>query len=446
MLLLAAETFLYWGLSQSLVAQSERLLATKTDIVRFLLNDPAKINELRNEIEHEAGEGHAAKYYLRVVGADGQIAVETPGMSEILPIGIFPTVPAGTEVSSPMVIHRAPAQSDFTLMAARATPPGHRPRTLHIAQNISINRTILAGARRRLLIVFFAGVAFAAVAGMIVARLSLRPLGEIAQTAHGITANRLEQRLNTSTWPKELRVVAMAFDTMLDRLQDAFSRLTRFSADLAHELRTPINNVRGEAEVALARARTNEEYQHIIASNLEEFERLTRLIERLLFIARADNPQTAIERIRVSIRRELDAVSDFYDALAAERRVTVTCEGEAEISGDPILLRRVIGNLLANALNHTSAGGKITLAAAALADGTAEIRIADTGRGIAAEHLPKVFDRFYQAENTRGIPAKGAGLGLAIVRSIMLLHGGEASIESAVGKGTIVTLRFPPAT
>ena len=272
---------------------------------------------------------------------------------------------------------------------------------------------------------------------------ALRPLARITKVTQRISANRLNERVTAGRWPAELSALAGEFDAMLDRLEDAFTRLTQFSADLAHALRNPINNLRGEAEVALARARSPEEYQQILASSLEEYERLSRLIDGLLFIARAEDSRTAIERTRFESRRELDAVREFYEALAAEHDVAVTCEGEAGLTGDPALFRRAVSNLLANALKHTPAKGCVTLSACGLAGGAVEIKVRDTGDGIAAAHLPKAFDRFFQVDPSRDQTSRGVGLGLAIVQSIMRLHGGAASIESTVGRGTTVTLAFP---
>ncbi|MBA3850551.1 MAG: hypothetical protein C0502_11250 [Opitutus sp.] len=211
---------------------------------------------------------------------------------------------------------------------------------------------------------------------------------------------------------------------------------------MAHALRNPINNLRGEAEVALSRARSTEEYQQALTSSLEEYDRLARMIDALLFIARADEATTAVERRRFAARAEMEAVREFYEALAAEKQVRVLCEGEATLEADSMLVRRAVSNLLANALNHTPAGGTITLAAGATATAV-EIVVSDTGGGIPSEHVPRVFERFYQVDKTRDEPAKGAGLGLAIVQSIMRQHGGIAELTSVVGKGTRVILRFP---
>jgi two-component system heavy metal sensor histidine kinase CusS len=230
---------------------------------------------------------------------------------------------------------------------------------------------------------------------------------------------------------------------MLDRLRDSFTRLTDSTGDMAHALRNPINNLRGEAEVALARERSPGEYQQILASSLEEYSRLSRMIDAMLFIARTDNPAATIEHFRFAARPEMEAVVDFYEALAAERQVTVACEGDAAVHGDPMLIRRAVSNLLGNALKHTPGGGRIILSASSRPEGSAAITVSDTGKGIPADDLARVFDRFFQVSKSRDHTSEGAGLGLAIVQSIMHLHGGRAQIESELGRGTIVRLEFP---
>lgn len=444
LLLLVAEGYLHWGLSQSLRAQDEQLLASKTHVLRLLLRDPAKAQALESEIEHEAGEHQALKYYLRVLGPDGRIHLETSGMSARLPTAVFPPI-ATAGGDQPVIAEHG---TEFLVLVARAAygQSGAEPRTLHIALDTSMNQAILAECRGRLLVVFAAGTALAALAALFVTRAGLRPLHDIRRNMQRITASKLDERLSAQKWPAELRELAGEFDAMLDRLQNSFTRLAEFSSDLAHAMRNPINNLRGGTEVALTRARTPEEYRGILASSLEEYERLSRLIGGLLFIARADDPRAALERVAFPVRVEMDAVREFYEAVAAERRVEVACTGDASLSGDPALVRRAVSNLLANALKCTPAGGRVTLGARSLPDGGVEVSAADTGCGIAPEHLPRLFERFFQVDKTRQANnGDGAGLGLAIVRSIMRLHGGEASITSTPGVGSTVTLRFPAA-
>jgi len=320
---------------------------------------------------------------------------------------------------------------------------GREQRTLQIAMDGATGDTLLKDYRNQLLMVLGLGLAFAAVAGVWVARKGMRPLAEITQAAQHITASQLHERIAGARWPAELAQLATAFDAMLDRLEDSFMRLSQFSADLAHALRTPLHNLRGEAEVTLARSRKPEEYQHVLASSLEECERLSRMIDGLLFLARADDPKTAVERVRFDAREQLEAVHEFYEALASEQEVTVTCEGQAWLTGDPMLFRRALSNLLGNALRHTSAQGSVHLSVESLPDQIVEVRVRDTGSGMAPEHLSRIFDRFYRVGQAHSPVPGGIGLGLAIVQSIMRLHAGTVRVQSVLGQGTTFTLSFP---
>lgn len=439
-LLVVAELFVYWGLLDSLRRQDERLLASKTRVLRTLLLDPAKAQALESEIEHEAGEDQALKFYIRILDADHRPLHATPDMEPMLPPSVFPVVATGEVVE----VHQ-PSERDFLLLSADAWTGTERRerRFIQIALDTSMNLKILADYRDRLILVFAGGVLVAALAGVTLTRHGLRPLRQITAAVRDVTVSRMHTRLDAATWPRELQELAGAFDQMLDRLQPSFDRLNQFSADLAHALRNPLNNLRGEAEVALTCNYTPEEYRQTLASSLEEYERLAKLIDSLLFLARAENPQAILDCESVSAAAEFATVRDFYDALAAEKNVEVVCSGEGAIRGAPILIRRAISNLLGNALKHTPSGGVVRLVAQPLDAGAVEIQVVDTGCGIAAENLPRVFERFFQVDRTRDNAANGAGLGLAIVRSIMQLHGGSASVHSVLKQGTTVTLTFP---
>jgi two-component system heavy metal sensor histidine kinase CusS len=241
-------------------------------------------------------------------------------------------------------------------------------------------------------------------------------------------------------WPRELQPLAIAFDDMLERLDDSFTRLSQFSADLAHELRTPIANMMGEAQVALTRDRTADEYRETIESTIAECERLSRIVDNLLFVARADAAREPIARKRLDARNAVEKIAAFYQTIADDRHVTISCNGEGQIYADPDLFERTVGNLIDNALRFTPENGSIQITLSEH-DADFEVAVNDTGCGIAPEHLPRVFDRFYRAESSRG--SDGAGLGLALVKSIMDLHGGSAKIESEIGRGTTVMLSFP---
>jgi two-component system heavy metal sensor histidine kinase CusS len=274
----------------------------------------------------------------------------------------------------------------------------------------------------------------------------LRPLQAITEATQRITATQLNERISPRAWPSELTSLATEFDGMLGRLEDTFKRLSQFSADIAHELRTPINNLMGEVDVALARSRTVQEYRQVLESSLEECSRLSRIIDSLLFVARAENTEVKIQASWFDATKEIRAVLDFYEALSSEEGVEVEAEGEATLYGDMVLFRRALSNLLGNALRHTPRGGKIRVAIKNEADQMVEVRVSDNGVGIPAEHLPKIFDRFYRVDPARSRHPEGTGLGLAIVKSIMELHGGSVAVQSQLGKGTTCTLRFPNQT
>lgn len=432
-LLLLMAVSLYFGLRHSLLAQDRSLVASKLRVLRVLLTtDGDNLTALRNEVEHEAGEEGGLRYFLRVLDGTGRTLVETPGMERMLPSAQFADL---GESSEP----REFSSGHHFLLAAGHTAAGQQ---LQVALDMEHNDVVLAAYRRQLGVVVIGGVIVAGLAGAVIARRGLRPIRMITRAAQHIRADRLQARIATSAWPAELTTLAREFDCMLDRLEESFGRLTQCTGDMAHALRNPINNLRGEAEVALSRARSPEEYQQALTSSLEEYDRLARMIDALLFIARADEATAAIERRHFAVRAEMEAVREFYEALAAEKPVRVLCEGEAALEADSMLVRRAISNLLANALKHTPGGGTVTLAARATATAV-EIVVSDTGPGIPSEHVARVFERFYQVDKTRDQPTKGAGLGLAIVQSIMRLHGGTAELTSAVGQGTHVTLRFP---
>jgi two-component system heavy metal sensor histidine kinase CusS len=318
------------------------------------------------------------------------------------------------------------------------------PVTLQVALDVERTEGVLRRYAWTLVVVLGMAVILSALSSLAVSRTAVQPVRDIAGRVRTITASHLDDgpSLASRPWPLELQGLASDFDEMLARLSDSFGRLSQFAADLAHALRNPINNLRGNAEVTLARPRSPEEYQQTLGSSLEELERLSRLIDGLLFIARSENPRQAIERTSFPLRREATAVLEFYEALAAERGVSTRCEGEAVITGDSMLVRRALSNLLANAIRHTPSGGSVVIQVQPRAQGGATVTVHDSGRGIDAVHLPHVFDRFYRI-NEDDVDAAGSGLGLAIVRSVMNLHGGEAHVTSVPGVGTKFSLEFP---
>ena len=460
-----AASVLYWGLARSLRSEDDRFVLAKARELRTIATRYRdQPDMLREEIAIESAMPTLQGYAARILSPTGAVEAESPGMERDLPPARFP------EPGLPRPVEwRSPSGHTYELFGAALTPEGGR--TVQVALDVSRDAEVLDVQLALLAMVVVLGTLVSGAAGWLVARRGLRPLGRITATARTVSAARLDRRLGIRTWPAELADLARVFDGMLDRLEEAFARLSGFSADIAHELRTPLTNLRGAAEVALRRARSPEEYREVLESALEEYERLTDMIDRLLFLARADTGAAALERRPLDLRAEIDATCEYFAPLAEEAGVTLACSGSATAGADPVMVRRALGNLVTNALAHTPAGGRIAVSVEA-ADDVAVVRVADTGTGIAPEHLPHVFTRFYRvqdpgnsrhpgavvpsagpdpaggakiaAEPTRHRP--GAGLGLAMVRSIAELHGGSAAIESTPGEGTTVTLRFPGAS
>lgn len=269
--------------------------------------------------------------------------------------------------------------------------------------------------------------------GWVAVRRGLAPLQALKREAAEITANRLHARLSAAAIPLELADLADSLNAMLSRLEASFQRLSDFSSDLAHELRTPVSNLLTQTQVTLSQARTADAYRDILASNAEEFERLSRMIADMLFLAKAEHQQLIPNREQLQLAEEVADLLSFYGALAEEKGIRLTAAGQGIVSGDRLMLRRAVSNLLSNALRHTPVGGAVTIRIAQQAGGKVQLTVENTGPHIAAEHLPRLFDRFYRADNARQRTGEGAGLGLAITRSILRAHGGDVTVSSAAG-------------
>jgi two-component system heavy metal sensor histidine kinase CusS len=316
---------------------------------------------------------------------------------------------------------------------------------LLIAVDVSQKEALLARYRFWFWVVLLATFIIFPLIGYQIARQGIRPVEEMATAARNISSTNLRVRIHPEGYPFELASLASTFNQMLDRLEESFERISKFSADIAHDLRTPVNIIRGEAEVALARARTVDEYSEVLESSLEEAVRLSDLIGDLLFLARAESPLNELRRERVNVGELLITVRDYYEASAASGRILLAAVESAEpltVELDRSLMLRAVSNLVANAIAHTAPGGTVTLAATN-EDTAIRIEVSDTGVGIPAEALPRVFDRFFRVDPSRSKISGGTGLGLAVVQSILTLHGGSAEITSQLGRGTRVTLRMP---
>jgi len=286
----------------------------------------------------------------------------------------------------------------------------------------------------------------ALIGGYMLARKALAPVDRMVQTANEITATQLDRRIDVSKTDDELGRLARTLNGMIARLERSFEEVRRFTADAAHELRTPITVLRTEAEVTLRMPREPEHYRRVLEDQLEELERLSRLAERLLFLCREDAGLVPMSHELVRLETVAEDVVEHMQVVAEERGVRLKADRvtPCHVKGDEDQLRRLLFNLLDNAIKFTPSTGSVEIETACV-DGKVRIAISDSGIGIPPEHLPHVFERFYRVDPARGREVGGTGLGLAIARSIADAHEGSIEIQTAVGQGTQVILTLPAA-
>jgi two-component system heavy metal sensor histidine kinase CusS len=279
------------------------------------------------------------------------------------------------------------------------------------------------------------GILLASALGYWVARIGLKPLVSLSLEAQKLAPPRLSGRLQLSSLPPELDQFVTSFNSTLERVEQAYSRLESFNADVAHELRSPLTNLIGQTQVALTRGRSAEHYFEVLQSNLEELERLRSIINDMLFLASADQGSKATELTCASLAEEVATTLDYLDFILEDAQVRVEVHGDASVPIEKAHLRRALINLLHNAVQHTGPGQVIRVDIHG-GDQQASVGVTNPGSAIADEHLPKLFERFYRVDASRSNSGANHGLGLAIVKAIALMHGGSVFVRSESGINT----------
>jgi len=437
--------YLYRTLQQQMAYRDDAELLGRVTLIRHILSEATSLDDLERK-QHSLLDtvfGHD-DFVLRLLGPDQRVLLQNGASSASIPA--VPLVPADRAPALSDIRDWQPAVGNGRLVSAVGNlGDAGQPLQITIARERSDRLKMLAVYATHLLVGIGVGAALATTLGFIIVKQGMKPLRSVIGKANDISTNRLNSRLSVNDTPAELRELGSAFNAMLDRLEDGVQRLSGFAADLAHDLRTPINTLMVETQVALSRPRSVEEYQALLASNSEEYERVARMIENTLFLARADSAQLGLQRERLDTLAELRRIGEYFEGLAEDGAVTLTVDGDSDstINADPILLQRAVSNLVSNAIHHTPAGGAVRLSAQRGEDGV-DIIVCNTGAGISAEHLPHIFDRYYRADPARSA-SHSAGLGLSIVRAIMALHGGTIDADSTPGATTTFRLRFKDA-
>ncbi len=426
-LLGAIGLYLYRSLDREISWRDDQALLGRLERMQALLEDSASVEALRQRPQLYENMLGNRDSLLWLLDAQGRALIEiNPARLSI------PTLPASAAAAlsdaegARLAWRRLPGEAGLTLVAGRM---------------LAEREQMLAAYRVKLWWALSIGALLASVLGWLISRRALRPVRHLTRQALAIDVQHLHLRIDDSTMPSELEPLRAALNQMLDRLEQGFARLSRFSEDLAHEMRTPLGNLMGQTQQLLHRDRDAEAYHALLVSNQEEYERLARMIDSMLFLARAEQPAAAIAHQAFALPPLVEQLCDYFEGVAEERGIRLIDETEGELCGAPELIRRALANLLANALRYGASDSPVRIVSATQ-DRWRRVSVINQGPPIAAEHLPRLFDRFYRCDPSRAEPGDSGGLGLAIVRSIAQLHGGEVEVRSDA-QATVFTLRLP---
>ncbi|MEJ5992396.1 heavy metal sensor histidine kinase [Ramlibacter sp. PS3R-8] len=430
----------YWALAQQLEARSASELAGKRELVAHILSElPSSDAVAANR--HRFGD-------LLIGHDDVHLALVDPRSRNVL-LTFSPTASESVRVLDTAGAEGAQVRwtprPGVQMKAVRAQAPvgDGTPVRFYVTLDTRQDGRLLRGFLRASLFGLPVLLGTVALGSWLIARTGLSALRRFRRLAASIGARSLSQRLSAAGLPEELRELAEELNAMLERIDSGYRRLQEFSADLAHELRTPVATLLGRSQVALSQRRSPEELREVLVGNIEELERLARLISDMLFIAQADHGPAALQLESVLLHDEAARVAEYLSLVAEEKEVSVQVVGQANVRADPLLVQRAITNLLSNAIRHARAGSAVSITIGGV-EGRTTLAVNNVGEPIPEEHLGRIFDRFYRVDASRARLSGGTGLGLAIVRSIMEAHGGEVAASSNVAEGrTTLTLIFP---
>jgi heavy metal sensor kinase len=383
--------------------------------------------------------------FFQLVDAEGNPGIRSTHLGgRTLPLSALARANAGRGVPTFETIQLSPGGA-IRLLTMPVVRDGQLQAFIQIGMPLGHARQAIGRYLETLLVLVPLGVALAAAGGAAISRAALARVDEMSRSARRISAHDLSWRVQLRGTGDELDRLAETLNEMLARLEGAFAHMRRFTADASHELRTPLTALRGGVEVALRSERSTEEYRRVLRSSLEEVERLIRLSEDLLLLSRSTAGSSAA-RAPVDLEALCVEVLDLGARLAEGREVAVRLDtiGPASVIGDAAALRRAALNLVENAVKYTPAGGKVELSLSC-ADGHAVLTVRDTGAGIDPSDTERIFEPFVRLDAARARDTGGAGLGLAIARSIVVSHGGTLSVESTLGAGSLFTIRLPLA-
>ena len=422
----AVGTLLHWSLERELLRAERIELEGKADVVQHYIDEVQKPDDLQ-DLRHHLDDALIGNGSLRVwiVDNGGQALYGGAGApaTRVLASGALSIVREDGVVLSGL---------RYVLRPGSAIPSA----TVLIGLDTRQRKALMRAHDQTTILVCVLGVVVTIGLSILIARRGLAPLRSLSGEAAGIDAGALSQRLSTRSDSRELVPLVDSFNHALDRLEEAYRRLEGFSADVAHELRTPLAILISGTEVALSRDRPVAELQEVLASHLEDLRALASMVNDMLFLARADRGELAENLVPVSLRSEALVVADYLEASLEDGGHILRVDGDVQARVNPPLLRRALVNLVTNAARYTPTGEVIVVRLEA-AEGSPRVSVSNPGPPIPKETLRRMFDRFWRSDAARAKSSEGHGLGLAIVRAVALMHGGETFAVSSAGTTTV---------
>jgi two-component system heavy metal sensor histidine kinase CusS len=367
--------------------------------------------------------GNYPGFIAKIDSKNGQVIYASSGFDFAKPVALaetrdhFSWVDNGRKFRG--VVHRSPQNA-----------PDAKSITVLLGLSADIHEHFMGSFTQALFAFVLAATVVCGLLGWWAARRGIQPLRAISSQAQNVSANQLHERMPVEDVPLEIAELAHTLNAMLARLQQDFQRLSDFSIDIAHELRTPITNMMTQTQVTLTQQRSNEKYQEILASNAEEMQRLGRMISDMLYLAKTENGLNLPNVENIFLGEEALALCEFYEALAEDKGLILSSSGEATIRGDKLMIRRALSNLLSNAIRHAYVGTNVDVAIEENAN-RVNVSVSNKGNTISAEQGRLIFDRFYRSDKSRNkAESEGVGLGLSITKAIVEAHHGEIVVVS----------------
>lgn len=434
----------YLSLSRELKARATDDIEAKRALLQHILSEIPSVAALTTD-RHRLDDlliGHE-DLHLAVFDATGShvIATYSPLARDASPLMLQALTAARLSAESPMREWIAPSGQRLLVIVGTARLANGEMPQFALLQDRQADSKLLFGYARALAIALPLALLIAVVGAWLTARSGLRPLRRFVDVTSSVSSQSLAGRIDVKGIPSELRELASSFNSMLIRIDEGMTRLTQFSGDLAHEMRTPVATLLGRTQVTLSQTRDVEALRDTLASNVEELERLTRLIADMLFLAQSEQDKRSLNREMVQLDAEAALIAEFLLEIAQDRQVKIEVTGNASVSANRLLVQRAITNLLSNAIRHARPMTTIEVIIEQ-SQTMATLSVVNVGSAIANTDLLRIFERFYRVDADRSRDSGGAGLGLAIVRSIMKMHDGTVVAESSADGHTTFQLRF----